>query len=335
MAIIGIKSLLYGVDDLDTSTRYFEDFGLQLSERRTTFSRFRLEEGSEVVLRHISDPLIPESSLVDIGVREVVWGVDDEDDLAALLTDLKRDREVRIDEHGVAHFLGDCGLPFALALFRRRPIVTAPDPVNSPGRFNRLNQTRKWRLRAKPKNIQHVVFGINDHEAAFLFLRDRLRFRLSDVMRGCGIFARAEGNNEHHQIFLVEAKTTLEGLDGKNRFHHANFGVEDIDELMIGVNTMERRGWPKSSVGLGRHRLSSGLFCYMPCPAGGQAEYGTDFDALDDNWIPRIYEIKFSYSTWLTNMPAFMMDEPAWEWCYAPGYLPVSATIDVGELPKE
>jgi len=330
MAITGIKTLLYGVDDLETSTRYFQDFGLSLHERSAAHSHFRLEDGSEVVLRPTSDPLIPASSLEGIGVREVVWGVDDEADLRDLLADLRRDREVRVDADGVAHFLGDCGMPFALAMFRRRPIVTAPDPINSPGRFNRLNQTRKWRVRAIPKTIQHVVFGINDHEAAFRFLRDRLRFRLSDVMKGCGIFARADGNNDHHQIFIVEAKTTLEGLDGKNRFHHANFGVEDIDELMIGVNTMERRGWPKSSVGLGRHRLSSGLFCYMPCAAGGQAEYGTDFDALDDNWIPRIYELKFSFSAWLTHLPPFMMEEPAWDWSYAPGYVPEAAPVAVG-----
>ncbi|MFM0116889.1 VOC family protein [Paraburkholderia nemoris] len=229
-----------------------------------------------------------------IGVREVVWGGDAEADFQSLVDDIKRDREVMIDATGVAHFLDDCGIPYGLAVFHRRPITTAPDPTNSPGRISRLIQTRKWRVRALPKNIQHVVFGINNHEEAFRFLRDRLRFRLSDVMRGSGIFARCDGNNDHHQIFFVEAKTCIEGLDGKNRFHHANFGVEDIYELMIGVNRMKRRGWPKSTTGLGRHRLSSGLFCYMPCPAGGQAEYGTDFDALDDNWVPRVYELKFS-----------------------------------------
>jgi len=305
MAINGIESLVYGVDDLAVATRYFSDFGLPLFEANDSLSHFRLEEGSNVILHPLENLDMPGSSLHGSGVREVIWGVDSESSLQRLIADLRRDREVRIDAAGVAHFLADGGLPFGLTVFHRKTVITSPDPVNSPGRANRVNQTRKWRLKAIPKTIQHVVFGINDHWRTFEFLRDRLQFRLSDAMKDCGVFARAEGHNDHHQIFLVEAKTTLEGLDGKNRFHHANFGVEDIDELMIGVNHMERCGWPKSSVGLGRHRLSSGLFCYMPCAAGGQAEYGTDFDVLDDNWIPRVYELKFSFSIWLSSNPSW------------------------------
>ena len=30
MAIVGIDTVLYGVEDLDLSTRFFEDFGLPL-----------------------------------------------------------------------------------------------------------------------------------------------------------------------------------------------------------------------------------------------------------------------------------------------------------------
>ncbi len=322
MAIIGIERLVYGVPDLEESTRYFEDFGLCIDARDDEVSSFRLAEGAKVILYRADDPRLPASDLVGYGVREVIWGCDTRQNLDALVADLRRDRTVEVDAEGIAHFLSDGGIAMGLAVFVRSPVVFAPDPVNAPFRTNRLNQTRKWRRRCLPKNIQHVVFGIKDHDVAGKFFMERLGFRLSDIMRGAGIFLRCDGNYDHHQLFLVESDTTLEGLDGQPRFHHANFGVEDLDELMIGVNHMERCGWPKSSVGMGRHRLSSGLFCYLPSPAGGQAEYGTDFDALDDNWIPRIYEVKFSFATWLSVLPPFLLEEPEWDWEFHPDYLP-------------
>ncbi|TAL02345.1 MAG: glyoxalase [Rhodospirillaceae bacterium] len=320
--IIGIERLIYGVENVAESTRYFADFGLPLVEQADDSSLFILPEGSRIELLRLDSPRLPKSDLIGQGVRELVWGCNSQQSVDALVANLKTDREVRVDERGVAHFVADGGVAMGLVQFTRAPVVFAPDPVNAPFNTQRLNQTRKWRRRCFPKNIQHVVFGVKDHEAAGRFLCKRLGFRLSDVMRDYGVFLRCEGNNDHHQIFYAEADAKLEGLDGQPRFHHANFGVEDLDELMIGINYMERCGWPKSSVGLGRHRLSSGLFCYLPCPAGGQAEYGTDFDALDDNWIPRIYEIKFSFSVWLSVLPPFLMDEPAWDWCYHPDYLP-------------
>lgn len=334
MAIIGIKRLIYAVDDLAECTRYFEDFGLPLENRAAHSSIFRLPEGSSVHLYQANDARIPASELIGGGVREVVWGCDSQASLDLLVAGLRADRDVNVDEEGVAHFLADGGIAMGLAVFVRAPVVYAPDPVNAPFRTNRINQTRKWRRACLPKCIQHVVFGVKGHEAAGRFMMERLGFRLSDVMRDTGLFLRCDGNYDHHQLFLVESDAMLEGLDGQPRFHHANFGVEDIDELMIGVNHMERQGWPKSSVGLGRHRLSSGLFCYLPCPAGGQAEYGTDFDALDDNWIPRIYEVKFSFSTWLSVLPSFLLQEPEWDWSFHPDHLPAARVGEAMPMAK-
>ena len=334
MAIIGIERLVYAVQDLAECTRYFDDFGLSTESVDDGATVFRLPEGSRVVLHREGDARLPASGLADSGVREVIWGCDSQRSLDALVAGLRTDRQVDIDAEGTAHFQADGGIAMGLAVLVRGNVVFAPDPVNAPLRVNRLNQTRKWRRRCMPKTIAHVVFGVKDHAATGRFMMERLGFRLSDVMRDTGLFLRCDGSSDHHQLFLVEADATLEGFDGKPRFHHANFGVEDIDELMIGVNHMERKGWPKSSVGLGRHRLSSGLFCYLPCPAGGQAEYGTDFDALDDNWIPRIYEIKFSFSIWLSVLPPFLLEEPEWDWCFHPDYVPGAASGTTRKMAK-
>lgn len=314
MAINGIESLIYGVEDLDRCTDFFIDFGLPLEHRSAGESRFRLAEGSAVVIRPLPDARIAGSAIVGCGVQEVVLGVDSERHLHALTEDLARDRAVRHDPDGTVHFLTDCRLPLALRVYNKRPLVTAPDPVNSPGNVTRLNRQRRWRRRAIPKAIQHAVFAVPDFQSSFRFLRDRLGFRISDFQPGVGIYARCDGTNNHHNIFLLNAHGHLPGMDGQMRFHHANFGVEDIDEIMAGANYMSRRGWAPSALGLGRHRTDSALFYYLPCPAGGEAEYGADADYVDDAWVPRYWTSPlFGYAHFVHNLPPFFADEPAWE----------------------
>src|ERR1700759_3221157 len=101
MAITGIKSLHYGVADVATCGKFFDDFGLHALRREAATCTFKLPEGSEVVICHRHDPALPTSSLVGDGVREVVWGVDTPESLAALAIDLARDRDVSHGADGV------------------------------------------------------------------------------------------------------------------------------------------------------------------------------------------------------------------------------------------
>ena len=326
MAIIGICSLVYGVESVQECSRFFTDFGLPPLPDENGAARFRLADGSQVKVLPLTDERLPRSRLAGAGVHEVIFGVDCAEAMHALVSDLRRDREVRIDESGIAHFLDDSGLAMGLQVFAKKPIVTAPDPLNSPGRINRLNTHRKWRRRAEPKTIQHAVFAVPDVRSSFAFLRDRLGFRLSDYQEGVGIYLRADGSNSHHTLFLMNAKGPIPGMDGQLRFHHANFGVEDIDEIMVGANHMERKGWPRSHLGLGRHRIDSALFFYLPCPAGGEAEYGADGDAVDDTWVPRHWPVPlFGVAHYVHNLPDWMREEPAWEIRY----------LTDGQLPPE
>jgi len=325
MAIIGIETVLYGVKDVAESTRYFIDFGLPLLERSDSHAHFRLDEGSNVLIRHIDDPLVPKSKLVGIGVQEVIWGVDRQDSLDRLVKDLGRDREIHFDADGTAHCLTDSGLAIGFRVFRKNTMHSSPDPVNSPGNINRINTQRKWKLKARPKTIQHVVFQSPDYEGEWAFYRDRLGFRLSDWQKDSGIFARADGANDHHNIYFLNARLGLFGEDDKLRFDHVNYGVEDVDEIMVGANFMQRQGWPKSAWGLGRHRIASSLFMYLPCPAGGRAEYGADSDHIDDQWVPRLWHPLFGGFSFLHNMPPFMLEHAIpWEWDYFPGTTPGS-----------
>jgi len=123
-----------------------------------------------------------------------------------------------------------------------------------------------------------VVFQVPDYEKSWAFYRDRLGFRLSDIQKTFGIFGRAPGAVDHHNIYFLNANLPFPGMDGRCRFDHVNYGVEGLDEIMVGANHMTRCGWEPSHLGLGRHRVDSALFYYMPCPAGGEAEYGADAD---------------------------------------------------------
>lgn len=201
--------------------------------------------------------------------------------------------------------------------FRKAPVVSAPDPLNAPNHVGRLNQHRKRRLRARPKTIAHVVFAIPDFEQGYTFMRERLGFRLSDHQEGVGMYLRADGSNNHHSLLLLNASAPFPDMDGKHRFHHANFAVEDVDEVMVGANHMVRAGWEPSHQGLGRHRIDSALFYYIPCPAGGEAEYGADSDYVDDGWVPRHWpKPLFAYAHFVHNLPPFLMDEPEWTFAY-------------------
>lgn len=320
MAILGIESLVYGVDDLDRCARFWDDFGLTPVKRSAAQDAdervFEVASGARVVIRRRGDPRLPKAYAHESGVHETIWGVDSKESLDRLAADLSRDRKLTTDADGTVHFEADDGMPFGLRVWQKRAVTSISDPVNTPGRIQRLNQHRQWRHRAIPKSINHVVFFVQDYVASLRFLRERLGFRYTDHSRGMGVFARAEGANEHHTIFLL--KCTLPVAPGKPGFMHAAFGVDDIDELMLGANLMKRKGWVNtsrnSSGGLSRHRISSAMYYYVDCPAGGEAEYHADTDYLDDNWVPRVWDFKFGSLLWAhTVPPMFDGDDIPWD----------------------
>ncbi|WP_052628313.1 MULTISPECIES: VOC family protein [Sphingomonadaceae] len=229
MAINGIESLIYGVPDVQEVGRFFDDFGLVRDpEQPSEGLAFTLPEGSHVVIRHRDDPALVSSQIEGDGVREVIWGVDGQSALERLARGLASDRELTWDSDGTVHFIADFGVPMGLRVFAKKPVVSAPDPVNAPGLTRRLNHHRKWRRRAYPKVINHVVFATPDYEAGYRFMRDRLNFRLSDSQAGYGKYVRADGTTSHHSILLLNANAPVPGMTGKLSFHHANFGVEDM-----------------------------------------------------------------------------------------------------------
>jgi catechol 2,3-dioxygenase-like lactoylglutathione lyase family enzyme len=292
MPINGIESVAFAAADPSEQIRFFQDFGLE-GQRHDAGADFLLPEGSRVLIRRADDPSLPPPFLPGDGPREVIWGVDNLATLDAIDADLRRDCNVSRDADGTIHMTDPNGVKIGFRVFRRRPLEQVTTVENTQTHRPRWNTVRKLYDRACPKVIQHVVFSVPDVDAALDFYVKRLNFRISDVVRGRGVFLRAEGRNEHHNLFLVARPLG---------FHHMAFGLDCIDELMIGANQMQRQGW-KSEFGVGRHRASSIVFFYMSSPTGGEIEYAADGDYLDDDWVPNLWEPIYSNQHWTAGNP--------------------------------
>lgn len=319
MAILGVESVIFGVDDLATSARFWDDFGLNPVSRDETTAVFDVASGSRVIVMHGEDPRLPARVFAGSGIRLTVWGVDTQANLEKLVAGLGPDVAVRREDDGAAFFLAPDGQALGLRVWDKRPVVSVADPVNTPGQIKRLNQHRQWRSRARPKTINHVVFFSPDYVGSYEFYRDKLGFRYSDHSKGVGIFARADGTFEHHSIFWVNSDLPF-APDGHG-FMHIAFGMDDIDEVMLGANIMEKRGWKNTSMnsssGLARHRISSAIYYYVDNPNGGEAEYHADTDYLDDNWVPRAWDFKFGSLLWAMKIPPiFAGDDIPWDMAF-------------------
>ncbi|NBC34983.1 hypothetical protein GTZ99_00245 [Novosphingobium sp. FSY-8] len=320
MAITGIRRLVFKVEDLAFTTKFFTDYGLRPLEADAAAARFETANGAQVRLLPTGHADLPQGSAqTGIGVHECVWAVDTQESMDRLCADLSRDHELTRDAEGVVHFITPFGQAIGLQVWTARPVYGAPSPSNTPGHIGRLNQPRKWLARATPKRIHHCVWTFPDVQEALDYYRDRLGFRLTDVQKGFGVYMRCDGAYEHHNIFLANAHAKMPMFDGTLKFHHANFELEDIDEIMVGKNVLDRKGYNfEGNWGLGRHRLTSAAFLYLNVPQlGGDMEYGADCDCVDDSWKVRVWDGAFGTLIYMHDLPHWLQAEPIWDVAYA------------------
>ncbi|BFO19222.1 hypothetical protein SHKM778_56100 [Streptomyces sp. KM77-8] len=150
MGIQRIESVTYGVDDLDTCVRFFEDFGLSLVERTGEHAVFETRTAQTLHLDTAPGPLLPAPVEDGPTLREVVWGVDTRDDLDRLVTAAAHDHEVRETADGVQHTVDRSGFGVGLALARPRKVTVAPRRTNTYGSVRRWNEALTPVSRAHP-----------------------------------------------------------------------------------------------------------------------------------------------------------------------------------------
>ena len=288
MTIMRVESLVYGVEDVETGMRYYDDWGLPRIDHGTSGADYLLPSGQTIKLRNASDPSLPSPTEGGSTVREIVWGVDNAAGLDAIGASLSRDQEVKRDAEGGLHARDPWGMPLAFSVAKSVPV--APHPADKG-----LNHPF-WPVdRVHPLRIGHAVFFTPSSKLKETteFYTTKLGFRLTESVKSFGDFMRCGGSPDHHNLFLIS-------VGEKAGFNHVAFELNNFDEIMTGGKFMEGRGWTASTKP-GRHIMGSNLFWYFKNPAGGNTEYFSDMDVFDDNWQTRFHEKNPGYAHWMMS----------------------------------
>jgi catechol 2,3-dioxygenase-like lactoylglutathione lyase family enzyme len=286
MDIVGLNSVVFAAEDIGAARRFCSDFGLTELEHGEWGAAFEALDGTGVVIRSPGDAALPPANVSGSTARETVWGVSGKSTLRQIGAELTKDRPVREDSAGVLHTVDDDNQGIAFELNRRRPYNAEPYPHNVAGlpEGRVLNERVSFSGKPMARTLGHVVYWTHDAARSMKFYIERLGFRITDSYEGnAGIFARAAGSHEHHNIFFV----------GQDRFppsfQHLEFAFGDVQEVMMNGAQLSAKGWT-TAMGPGRFTLGSNWYWYFVTPLGGNFEMAADMDRVDDHWKPGVWK---------------------------------------------
>lgn len=282
MALKGIDSIVFGVEDLDASRRFLVDWGLTDLTQKPDVLVFETLDGSQVVVKHKSDPSLPPAIEDGNTVRKVIWGAENQEELDRTIATLKAGGATEIDFYGLVSAFDPNGMCHAVRVSKRRDVEVGPTLSNTPGEFQRVDIRGAAYKEARPIKIGHVVLFCSDWEAMRTFCEGRLGFVVSDEYPGFGVFLRCKARAEHHNAFLINRA-------GKAGIAHVAFTLADIHEVFGGGMNMMRKGW-HTEIGPGRHPISSTYFWYFFNPLCAPLEYHADEDYCTEAWKPGQYK---------------------------------------------
>jgi catechol 2,3-dioxygenase-like lactoylglutathione lyase family enzyme len=293
MGICRIEELHYGVEDVEECTRFFVDFGLAQVEPVHAGALFVTPVGQQLHLRPLSDSGLPPALQQGSTIREMVWGVEDADDLREFGEALAIDREVTEDTERTLHTHDHTGFGVGLRVAGPSDTELWHRGVNATGAEQRWNEPLNRLGRAHPYRMCHVALFIPraDWEQAVAFYTERLRFRITDQPLDMGTFMRAEGDADQHTLLLGHRAD-------KTAINHIAYEVSNFDEVVEGGNHMVGSGWQESRR-FGRHTIGSNVFRFFQAPCGGRVELAADMDRVDDSYGPNIYEERPPHHMWM------------------------------------
>ncbi|MFE7547149.1 VOC family protein [Streptomyces gardneri] len=293
MGIQRIESVTYGVEVLEESVRFFEDFGLLLVERTDEHAVFETLAGQTLHLDTRPGPLLPAPVEDGPSLREVVWGVDTAEELERLVAAVRAaGRAVRESADGVHHTVDETGFGVGLTLARPRQLPVRPRPANVSGRIERWNAPLEAVGQVRPLRMCHVALNIpkEGKEEAVAFYTGLLGFRPTDVIEPMGVFMQAPGDDDQH-TFLLCHRPDRAGVN------HIAYEVPGFDDVVEGGNRMIERGWREARK-LGRHTIGSNVFRFLHAPCGGRVEYACDMDRVDAGYETRVHKTAPPHTIW-------------------------------------
>mgnify|MGYP003620553851 FL=1 len=286
MSVLGIDEISYGADDLAACRQFFLDWGLSLAEEQADRLVFETLNGCRVIVAATNHPDLPPAIEAGPTLREVVWGVESEADLALYegrIAQLPGFVKQGGPNGGRIGCTDPNGLAVRLQLTQKRDVQMQSAEYNTWDRKGRINQASPAYERAQPIEVGHVVFFVKDVQACERFYVENFGFAASDRYPERGAFLRTAPDGGHHDIFLLQRPDKHAGLN------HVAFTVRDIHEVFGGGMHISRCGWD-TQLGPGRHPVSSAYFWYFKNPAGALVEYYADEDQLTADWQPREFE---------------------------------------------
>ncbi|MGD9758686.1 MAG: glyoxalase, partial [Comamonas sp.] len=164
MSVLGIDEISYGADDLAACRQFFLDWGLSLAEEQADRLVFETLNGCRVIVAATNHPDLPPAIELGPTLREVVWGVESEADLA-LYADRIRALPGFVQGNGRIGCTDPNGLAVRLQLTQKRDVQMQSAEYNTWDRKGRINQASPAYERAQPIEVGHVVFFVKDVQA--------------------------------------------------------------------------------------------------------------------------------------------------------------------------
>ena len=179
MSVLGIDEVTYGVEDLDTSARFFSDWGLSKVSEQPDEVIFETLNGCRVVLADINKAGLPPAIEPGSTVREVVWGVESDADLKLYSERIANDPGF-LEANGRIGCTDPNGLAIRLQVTRKRELNIECSGHNTWQTKGRINKAAPVYERATPIEVGHVVFFVKDVNACEAFYHERFGFQASD-----------------------------------------------------------------------------------------------------------------------------------------------------------
>jgi catechol 2,3-dioxygenase-like lactoylglutathione lyase family enzyme len=284
MNIVGLDTLVFGVDDLEGCGQYLRDYGLQDAGN----GRFEALDGTAIVIAREDDPTLPPPPAPGCRLRKTVMGVVGQGSLEAIAAELSQDRTARQLPDGSIQSADDDGFALGFQLTVRKAVPKPGEIGNAPGSpFQRaVNQlgVDAHAPQIRPRTLSHVVYFVPDIAKSEAFYVHRLGFRCMDRFVGVGPFLQPAGTLDHHTLFLIGAPPQMKGVE------HFTFHFGGPTEVMQNGSRFIEKGY-QPFWGPGRHQLGSNWFWYFNSPFACHMEMDADMDLHDATWRARELQI--------------------------------------------
>ena len=283
MKIIGLESLTFGVDNVETCIRFLEDYGLEVKEQSAAGARLCALDGTYINIRNKNDAALPPAFRPGNSLRRTTYGVRDSATIAAIADEIGKDRPVTSCPDGSIESIDDQGFAIGFQVSQRRAFRAPAEYCNAPGDartrpFNAVAVNEDAVIR--PRSLSHVVYFVPDVDVAEAFYVERLKFRCTDRLVGAGPFLRPADSFDHHSLFLIQTPAAIKGCE------HFTFHMAGPTEVLQAGNRFCQKGYT-SFWGPGRHKFGSNWFWYFNSPMGCHIEYDADMDLHDESWVAR------------------------------------------------